>query len=57
MKNNLDLIRLGTFMKDALDVLIKKTGNDCTTFAWQTIGEFTYIIDPFFCFVHMIIVL
>jgi len=40
-KNNLDLIRLGIFIKDALDILIKKTGNDCTTFAWQTIGEFT----------------
>jgi len=40
-KNNLDLIRLGIFMKDAFDVLIKKTGNDYTIFAWQTIGEFT----------------
>jgi len=39
-KNNLDLIRLGIFIKDALDILIKKTENNCTTFVWQTIGEF-----------------
>ncbi|CAI2186061.1 1680_t:CDS:2, partial [Funneliformis geosporum] len=36
-KNNLDLIRLGIFMKDALDLLIKKTGEDHMIFAWQTI--------------------
>ncbi|CAG8461059.1 7382_t:CDS:10 [Acaulospora morrowiae] len=36
-KNNIDLIRLGIFMKDALDLLIKKTGKNHTTFAWQTI--------------------
>ncbi|CAG8752176.1 287_t:CDS:2, partial [Racocetra persica] len=36
-KNNMDLIRLGIFMKDALDILIKKTGKNHMTFAWQTI--------------------
>jgi hypothetical protein len=38
-KNNLDLIRLGIFLKDALDLLIKKTGKEHMTFAWQTIGK------------------
>jgi len=36
-KNNLDLIRLGIFMKDALDLLIKKTEKNHMTLAWQTI--------------------
>ncbi|CAG8486524.1 5147_t:CDS:2 [Scutellospora calospora] len=30
-KNNLDLIKLGIFMKDALDILIKKTGKNHIT--------------------------
>ena len=42
-KNNLDLIRLGIFMKDALDLLVKKTGKEHMTFAWQTVGELTYM--------------
>ncbi|CAI2191868.1 2072_t:CDS:10, partial [Funneliformis geosporum] len=36
-KNNLDLIRLGIFMKDALDLLIKNTRKDHMVFAWQAI--------------------
>ncbi|CAG8614512.1 7530_t:CDS:2, partial [Paraglomus occultum] len=36
-KNNLDLIRLGIFMKDALDLFVKKTGKEHMTFAWQTV--------------------
>ncbi|CAG8630829.1 421_t:CDS:2, partial [Paraglomus occultum] len=31
-------IMFGIFMKDALDLLIKKTGEDHMIFAWQTIG-------------------
>ncbi|CAG8607840.1 9713_t:CDS:2, partial [Paraglomus occultum] len=36
-KNNLDLIRLGVFMKDALDANIQRTGSECVEFAWQVI--------------------
>lgn len=36
-KNNLDLIRLGVFMKDALDILVKKIGKDRMVFSWQCI--------------------
>jgi len=36
-KNNLDLIRLGVFMKDALDILVKKIGKDRIVFSWQSI--------------------
>ncbi|RUP43074.1 hypothetical protein BC936DRAFT_137663 [Jimgerdemannia flammicorona] len=40
-KNNVDLIRLGVFMKDALDILIQKTGRkDHVLFGWQAIGEY-----------------
>src|SRR5262249_12293696 len=38
-KNTLDLIRIGVFMKDALDNIIKKTGRGYVIFGWQTIGE------------------
>ena len=38
-KNNLDLIRLGVFMKDALDILVKKIGRDHVVFSWQSIGN------------------
>ncbi len=38
-KNILDLIRIGIFMKDALDYIIKKTGRRCVIFGWQIIGE------------------
>src|ERR1051325_252609 len=38
-KNSLDLLRLGIFMKDSLDCLIKNTGENHIVFAWQTIGE------------------
>lgn len=38
-KNTLDLIRIGVFMKDALDDIIKKTGRCCVIFGWQTIGK------------------
>ncbi|CAG8583882.1 3728_t:CDS:10 [Funneliformis caledonium] len=36
-KNNLDLIKLGVFMKDALDILVKKIGKDRIVFSWQSI--------------------
>ncbi|RGB35638.1 hypothetical protein C1646_111857 [Rhizophagus diaphanus] len=36
-KNNLDLIRLGVFMKDALDILVKKIGTDRIVFSMQSI--------------------
>ncbi|RGB38901.1 hypothetical protein C1646_755124 [Rhizophagus diaphanus] len=36
-KNTLDLIRIGVFMKDALDDIIKKTGRRCVIFGWKTI--------------------
>lgn len=41
-KNKLDLIRLGIFMKDALDLLIKKSEKDIITFVWQTIGKCSF---------------
>jgi len=36
-KNNTDLIRLGIFMKDALDLLIKNTRESRMVFAWQMV--------------------
>lgn len=49
-KNNLDLIRLGVFMKDALDILVKKTKKDRIVFSWQCIGN-----D--FCYLHNCLIL
>jgi len=37
-KNTIDIIRLGIFMKDALDNIIKNTGRSCAVFGWQTVG-------------------
>ncbi|CAG8716387.1 10766_t:CDS:2, partial [Funneliformis mosseae] len=36
-KNSLDLLRLGIFMKDSLNCLIKNTGENRIVFAWQII--------------------
>ncbi|CAG8733263.1 10565_t:CDS:2, partial [Funneliformis caledonium] len=36
-KNDLDLIRLGVFMKDTLDILVKKLRKDRIVFSWQSI--------------------
>ncbi|RUS14500.1 hypothetical protein BC937DRAFT_93720, partial [Endogone sp. FLAS-F59071] len=36
-KNTVDIIRLGIFMKDALDDLLLKTSVKCTVFSWQAI--------------------
>ncbi|CAB4486220.1 unnamed protein product [Rhizophagus irregularis] len=43
-KNTLDLIRIGVFMKDALDDIIKKTGRCCVIFGWQTIAWTGYMM-------------
>ncbi|CAG8587750.1 14259_t:CDS:2 [Gigaspora margarita] len=42
-KNNMNLIRLGIFMKIALDLLIKNTRESCIVFAWQAIGLYIMI--------------
>jgi len=52
-KNNLDLIRLGIFMKDALDLLIKKTGEDHMIFAGQTIWKKDIRLDSYILVVKM----
>ncbi|CAG8546711.1 346_t:CDS:10 [Paraglomus brasilianum] len=43
-KNTIDIIRLGIFMKDALDNIIKNTGRSCVVFGWQTVVVALYII-------------
>ena len=39
-KNTFDFIRIGIFIKDTLDDIIKKTGRGCVVFRWQLIDKY-----------------
>jgi len=38
-KNIIDLIRLGMFMKDSIDLTLHKANVNCVLFGWQCIGK------------------
>lgn len=38
-KNIIDLIKLGIFMKDSIDLILQKTNVNSVLFRWQCIGK------------------